>query len=97
MKRAGPELVPSETTKSVVPLKTAPVGLEGSGSPCGAGMVTTSDWGSPAALYNVERPVPLSATHHGVVGPAAIPQALTRFGSVWLAVMAPSETRLWTL
>src|SRR5947209_5721744 len=42
----------------------------------------------------VERSVPLSATHNGVAGPAARPQALTRLGSVRFATPGWSETTL---
>src|SRR6266511_3587149 len=71
---AGPDAVPLETTKLEVPLKTAPVGPPPTR--------TSSGIFAPAALYRVDRSVPLSATHQGVVGPAVRPQALTRLGSV---------------
>src|SRR6266581_1275946 len=45
-------------------------------------------------LYNVVRPDPLSAIHHGVAGPETSPQALTMLGSGWSAGTNPSETRL---
>src|SRR6266540_3608502 len=82
---AGPDAVPLVTTKLVVPLKTAPVGPPPTW--------TSSATFAPAAVYSVDRSVPLSATHQGVVGPAVRPQALTRFGSMVSAGLAPSETR----
>src|SRR3954454_19143782 len=76
MNRAPPKLD--------VPLKTRPVGAEGDG-PVGFGIVTTKGAptgnGWPAPLYSVETPVPLSDTHHGLVGVRVNPQGLTRFGS----------------
>ena len=45
--------------------------------------VTTSACFCPSEpRYRVDLLVPLSATHHGVVGPETSPQALTRSGSV---------------
>src|SRR3954451_6689595 len=44
--------------------------------------------------YSVASPVPLSATHSGVVGPAARPHGLTRLGSVSCATPGMSLTRL---
>src|SRR4029453_14387993 len=67
-------------------LKTTPVG------PLSVPTVTTSDCGVPAPLYSVERLVPLSATHHGLVEEAVSPQALTRFGSRFCAAPGTSET-----
>ena len=45
-------------------------------------------------LYNVDVPVPLFATHHGLPPLATRPQAFTRSGSTKSAGTAPSETRL---
>src|SRR5678816_1282588 len=76
--------LPPPTGKLAVGLKTTPVGVEcvPGGLPAGGGMVTTSDCGWPVLpLYNVERPVPLSATQKGLIGPAARPQGFTRCGS----------------
>src|SRR5512147_26190 len=99
-----PEIVPSSVTnrkravlpgtssKPVVPLKTVPVGTPGS-LPVAGGTVTTSDCATPAPLYRVESPVPLSAAHHGVVELRERPQGLTRFGSVNVAMPDWSETR----
>src|SRR5262249_24033182 len=66
-------LPPVARLKPVVPLKTVPVGPPGTETirPCL----------TPAPLYSVDLFLPLSATHHGVVGPEVRPQALTRSGS----------------
>src|SRR5436305_14122673 len=72
-KRDGPEWVPSLITNRGPPLKTRPVGFPGTW--------TTSGIGFPSPPYSVDTSVSLSATHHGVFGPAARPHALTRFGS----------------
>src|SRR3954449_9989575 len=91
MNRAPPKLG--------VPLKTRPVGADGNG-PVGFGIVTTkgapTGKGWPALLYNVETPVPLSDTHHGLVGVRVNPQELTRFGSTVAATPGRSETSLST-
>src|SRR5215217_2941163 len=76
-KSAGAVVVPSVTSNPVPPLKTVPVGAPRT--------LTTSDCRMPAPSYNVDVSVPLFATHQNVVGPAARPQALTRFGSVTAA------------
>src|ERR671934_1800674 len=100
MNRLGPECPPLETTKSLLPLKTVPVGADvvPGALPAGGGMVTTSGLASgngwPAPLYSVETPVPLSATQNGLVDDDVIPQALTRFGSVVWARPGTSDTRL---
>src|SRR5215510_11296837 len=70
------------TRNAVVALKTAPVGAEVP-LPSGVGIVTTSDCGTPAALYKVVSPVPLSETHQGLPLARATPHAFTRLGS-WL-------------
>src|SRR5919204_3592709 len=70
---AGPEFVTSVTTNCEPPLNTAPVGAPGT--------LTTSGIAVPVRSNSVDVSVPLFATHHGVVGPAVRPQALTRFGS----------------
>src|ERR1041384_266946 len=95
-----PEIVPSSVTKmkrspkkSALPLKTVPVGAEGGVPPGGTGMVTTNGTIAPAPLYSVATPVPLSATHHGLVALRASPQGLTRWGSVVAASPGTSETR----
>src|SRR5262245_51683080 len=66
-------LPPVGRLKPVVVLKTVPVGLPGTETirPCF----------TPAPLYSVDLLVPLSATHHGVVGPEVRPHELTRSGS----------------
>ncbi len=60
------------------PLNTVPVGPPGTfttSGPAGGGGKRV-----PSASYSVEVSVPWLATHHGVVGPAEMPQPLTRFG-----------------
>src|SRR5437867_8478134 len=89
--RAG---LPEVTSKSVLSLKTAPVGAAGLLPPEGGGIVTTKGTASPAPLYSVETPVPLSATHHGLVELRASPQGFTKLGSVLAARLGMSETRL---
>lgn len=42
----------------------------------------------------MERPVPLSATHTGLVGPKAMPHEFTRFGSTVAAHPGTSEIKL---
>src|SRR5712692_6106305 len=101
MNRLGPDILFSETTKPLVPLKTLPVGaaVVPAGLPAGGGIVTTSGelggsgnaW--PPPLYKVATPAPLSDTHQGVVGPCDRPQGLSRFGSRNLAILGRSETR----
>src|SRR6476469_7838210 len=84
--RAGPLLPPWLTTKSVAePLNTVPVGPPGTD--------TVRACFAPLALYSVELFVPLFDDHHGVVGPAVIPQALTSDASATGAVPAASATR----
>src|SRR5438093_1623853 len=61
--------------KPVVPLNTTPVGAPGTDT-------TRATFAPVLPLYNVDFPVPLSATHHGLVALAARPQAFTRSGSV---------------
>ena len=60
--------------KPAVVLNTVPVGPPGTATmrPCF----------TPAALYRVDLLVPLSETHHGVVGPEVRPHAFRRSGSV---------------
>src|SRR5215471_16693612 len=68
--------------------KTAPVGPPRT--------FTVSGTFAPAPVYSVDLLLlgsgPLSATHHGVVGPRARPQPLTRSGSVSGAAPGMSET-----
>src|SRR6266536_557127 len=94
MNSAGPSPALDLSTKPSVGLNTWPVGLESSG-----GRVTTRGtcWAvAPPGLmlYSVDTLVPLSATHSGVVGPRARPQAFFRLGSVSCAAPLMSETRL---
>src|SRR6266849_3491910 len=71
-------------TKSVAaPLNTVPVGPPGT--------ETVSACLAPLPLYSVVAFLPLSDTHHGVVGPAERPHPLTSVAS------AVSDTRLWTV
>src|SRR4029450_7508996 len=77
---AGPLAAPAWTSNPGVGLKTCPVGAP-------PGMFTTNGallMGLPLTKPGemVALSVPLSATHTGVVGPAARPQGLTRSGSV---------------
>src|ERR1051325_5672762 len=76
MNRAGPEFVPSVTTKPAPPLKTMPVGALGGSSPAAGGTDTTRAFAFPEASYSVESPVPLSFTHQKPVGLNCSPQAL---------------------
>src|SRR4051812_22479421 len=78
----GVEL-PSATGNAVVALNTMPVGPPTTGP-------TLSGTCAPAAVYSVEVSVPLSETHHGVAGPATMPQPLTSRGSVAV------DWRTWT-
>src|SRR5215472_11892632 len=78
MKRAGADAVELLTTKSTVPLDTMPVGLEvcPAGAAAGLGMDTTGRTVESTAVmsYDVETPVPLSATTNGLVVDAAMTQ-----------------------
>src|SRR5437588_209241 len=76
----GPDALPSVMTKSLVLLKTLPVGAP-PGPPPGSGMLTTGGTPMPLLLYRVDRPVPLSEICQGPVGLCDRPQGLTRFGS----------------
>src|SRR6202035_1960457 len=80
MKNAGLPPAPP-TGKPLVELKTCPVGLAS-----GTGTVSCSITLLPLIppLYTVELPELLSDTQSGVVGPAVMPQAFFRFGSVRL-------------
>ena len=86
--RDGPEKPSWLTTNREPPLNTAPVGAPGT--------FTTNGIAIPVPSYNVERSVPLSDTHQGVVGPDVSPHALTRFGSRFAAAPGTSETRFAT-
>src|SRR5512142_2229108 len=94
MNSAGPMPALDLTTKLPVGLNTWLVGAESMG-----GRVTVSGtcWTEPPPrlmLYKVATLVPLSATHSGVVGPRARPQAFFRLGSISCAAPLMSETRL---
>src|SRR5690348_12736362 len=100
MKKLGPEPPPPVTTKPELPLNTTPVGVPvvPSGLPLAGGIVTTSGVaggnGTPAPLYRVLTPVPLSEIQKGLVGPNAMPQGFFKLASVWAAGTAPSDTKL---
>src|SRR6267143_6165250 len=81
---------PGPTRNPGVALKTVPVGADVP-VPSGVGIFTTRACGTPAALYKVERPVPLSETHQGLPVARERPQALTRFGSGLGAVEEAAE------
>src|SRR5260221_5488455 len=84
MNRATPDMVPFETRKPAVPLKTTPVGaaVVPAGLPPGGGIVTTrgafGGKGVAAPVYSVETPVPLFEIQDGEVTLWTIPQAVTR-------------------
>src|SRR5262249_55812100 len=72
MNRAEPLLpVGPVRLKPPPPLKTTPVGAP-------LMMLTTSPCLTPLPLYSVDLSVPLSDTHHGPVGGAAMPQPFCR-------------------
>jgi hypothetical protein len=75
---------PVGRTKPAVGLNTVPVGPPGT--------ETTRPCFTPAALYSVDLLVPLSETHHGVVGPDVRPHAFLRSGSIIDASEAWLET-----
>src|SRR2546430_16863083 len=83
MKRA--ETFDGPTGKPKAPLKTIPVGPPTT--------VTSSPSFVPAALYRVDRSEWLSATHHGVAGPATSPHAFRRFGSTTVFGTSWLDTR----
>ena len=84
-------------TKSLVVLKTLPLGAEGGVTPGGVGMVIGVPMICPAALYSVATPAWLSATRNWPSGVCETPQGFWRFGSVVRARPWMSETRLvWT-
>jgi hypothetical protein len=85
MNTAGLGVLPGTLViiKSVVPLKTFPVGVEGPSAP-GAFGITTGDGGAmivPVPEYRVEVPVPALFTHQGLEALRVMPQAFLRFGS----------------
>src|SRR6266478_96673 len=88
---AGNEFAPLVTLKNGVSLRTTPVGLPLL-SFSRAGIDTMSERAVPSCLYRVETPVPLSLTQ--IVEPdeeGAMPQGLTRFGSVCVATPGMSD------
>ena len=108
-----PEMVPSSvpkmntagfpfgagSTKSVLPLKSAPLGaaIVPAGAFLGGGMVTIPFpligmiW--PVPVYSVESPELLSETHHGPPELRVSPQGSTRLGSWVGAAPTLSDTR----
>src|SRR5690242_15429903 len=80
-KRAGPEPFGPVTTNPSVGLNASPVGAPPGIETVKPTLVTTS----AIPEYKVEVLVPLLATHSGLVGESARPQALTRSGSVIVA------------
>lgn len=105
-----PEIVPDSVAKrnnagllgeisnAGVPLKTCPVGDGAEVAVAGGGMFTTRGAsmgkGRPEPSYRVLVPVRLFAIQNAPVEFKAMPQGLIRFGSVWSATPAMSETRL---
>src|SRR5262245_2451481 len=89
IKTAGALAVPLVTTKSVVSLNTCPVGAP-------PGMVTLNGASialpSTSPVYTSLRSAPLDDTQNDR-GPTAMPQALTRLGSVVRATPGWSEIR----
>src|SRR5437870_4415112 len=89
MNRAVPD-APSVTTKPVpAALATIPVGPPGTSTVRGTFV--------PSPRYSVDLPVSLSATHHGEVGSAAIPQPLIRSASTLLPSTPLSDWSAWTV
>ena len=86
---AGPCAAPLVTTKSALPLNTVPVGWPAT--------PTSIENFAPLPPYSVDVLVALLATHHGVMGPAVMPQAFTRSGSSSVPPTPVSDTRLVTL
>src|SRR3954452_4290525 len=82
---AGPAESPDEMTKPPVALAPTPVGAPAP-VPSGVGTETTSGEpvviGCPDPSYAVATPAWLSATQSPLFSPTAMPQGLTRFGSV---------------
>src|SRR6476620_2414995 len=93
MKMALPERSCDFTENFPVPLNTRPVGADCAPDP--EGILTTNGTMLPVPVYNVESPVPLSATQAGLPPLKSKPQAFTRFGSVVLAKPGMSETRFF--
>ena len=84
-------------TKSLVVLKTLPLGAEGGVTPGGVGMVTGVPMICPVALYSVDTPAWLSATRNWPSVFCETPQGFWRFGSKVRASPLMFETRLvWT-
>src|SRR5438270_5785250 len=84
MKRAGADTPPLRTTNPRPPLYTIPVGPPST--------TTVSDCFLPSAAYSVLRPRASLAVHHGPVGLAARPHALTSAASCVRAESPASDT-----
>src|SRR2546422_8733288 len=97
MNTAGAEALPSETTKSGVPLKTTPVGVPEPVPPPGGGIMTTSGDGGgkglPLPSESGDTPALLSEIQKGPVGGNAMPQGLIKLGAMVAATPGNSETR----
>jgi hypothetical protein len=87
----GAAVVPTRKFPGI-PAKIAPVGPPS--TPTTSGLIEIV---VPLLMYSVDLSVPLSATHHGLVGLRVSPQPLTRFGSVSAAAPGTSETRFVTV
>src|SRR4051794_31324099 len=81
-------------TKSLVVLKTLPLGAAGGVTPGGVGMVIGEPTTRPEALYSVATPAWLSATRNWPSGVCERPQGFWRLGSVVGARPGMSEARL---
>ena len=78
MKTAG---FPDATSKSVLPLKTIPVGLPVAACPADGIVTRVGGAGCPPPLKILATPLALSVPHHGPVLLRAMPQELIRLGS----------------
>src|SRR5437867_12174132 len=97
MKVLGCELPFFMTLKNGVPFATIPVGLPPSLLLALGGIVMTSPVAVPSRLYSVDTPAPLSLMKMVFDEECAMPQGLTKFGSLNLATPGRSETKLTEL
>ena len=88
----GTRMSPTLSLNPLVGLNTWPVGAPPGTETTNGTWVTGLPCTEPE--YSVARLVPLSATHSGVVGPAASPHGFTRWESVSCALPGMSLTRL---
>src|SRR5438552_669109 len=87
--------VPRTRKSCAIELNTIPVGVEGRALPEGAGMPTAKGTsGLPVESNTLALPLWLSAIKKDCPGWNAMPQGLSRKGSVCVAVPGVSETRL---